>query len=324
MIDRDAVTVPPEDKELHPVMKYQRLTKTWQHGFDRESVLKTRAIYYAMCAEVDAMIGSLLDEVERLGLAENTHVVFTSDHGENNMEHRQWYKMNFYESSARVPLVVAGPGVQKGKILDNIVQLVDLCPTLMEMAGLSVPAGLDGESLLGLLTGKTTQSRNTAVAMYCDLTVNTTLYMLRQGDWKLVAYGGYEPQLFNLADDPEEIDNLAQKRPEVAAQMDAALRKIVDYPAVHRKVIAYDKASFLKWRQQVQAGLIAAKEAPAARKANNKVEDGTGKDATAARTRPAALAYDQAMAQCYKGWNPQAEARLNRWLAGDAGNVEGR
>ena len=147
-------------------MRYQRLTKNWEHGFDRESVLRTRSIYYAMCAEADAMVGALLDEVDRLGLADNTYFIFSSDHGENNMEHRQWYKMNFYESSARVPLVVAGPGVVRGRILDNIVQLVDLHPTLMDMAGVPVPAGLDGESLVPLLKGTTQQSRDNAVAMF--------------------------------------------------------------------------------------------------------------------------------------------------------------
>ncbi len=100
------------------IMRYQRLTKYWEHGFNTESVLHTRSIFYAMCAEVDAMVGALLDELDLLGLADNTYFVFSSDHGENNMEHRQWYKMNFYESSARVPLVVAGPGVGRGKILD--------------------------------------------------------------------------------------------------------------------------------------------------------------------------------------------------------------
>lgn len=294
LVDREAITVPPEDKELHPVMRYMRTTKDWQHGFDREAVLRTRAIYYAMCAEVDAMIGELLDTLDALGLAENTYFIFISDHGENNMEHRQWYKMNLYESAARVPLVVAGPGVRRGAVLNNVTSLVDLYPTLMEMAGVAAPTGLDGESLLPLLTGKTEKSRDNAVAMYSDILANTTLYMLRQGDWKYVAYPGFEPQLFNLAKDPEEIENLARTQPEIARQMDKALRKIVDYPAVHRRVIDYDKASFRAWREQALAG-----------KARN---------ISAGGAEGKALTYDQAMGVCYRGWGPEHAEKVNRWL----------
>ena len=188
MVDVDAVTVPPEDKQLHPVMKYQRIHKNWMHGFSKEDVLKTRKIYYAMCAETDAMIGELMDEMDRLGLAENTYFIFSSDHGENNMEHRQFYKMNMYESSSRVPLVIAGPGIQQGVILDNIVSLIDIYPTLMDMAGLKCPGGLDGQSLMPLLRGETTKSQNWAFSMYTDSAANTSMFMLRKGDWKNVAY----------------------------------------------------------------------------------------------------------------------------------------
>jgi arylsulfatase K len=119
MVDRKAVTIPPQDEEVHPVMAYQRISKDWRHGFSPDAVRNTRAIYYAMCAETDAMIGSIVDEVERLGLAGNTYIIVISDHGENNMEHRQYYKMNMYESSARVPLVISGPGIRRGRVLDN-------------------------------------------------------------------------------------------------------------------------------------------------------------------------------------------------------------
>ncbi len=294
LIERDAISVPPEDKELHPVMKYQRITKNWTHGFDRESVLRTRAIYYAMCAETDAMVGALVQEMERLGLADNTVFIFTSDHGENNMEHHQWYKMNMYESSARVPLIMAGPGIQRGKMVDNLVSLIDLYPTLAEMTGARKPAELDGESLVPLLSGKSSRSRNTAFAMFSGCTSNTTMYMWRRGEWKYVAYPGYGPQLFNLKTDPEEIDNLAARRPEVVAKMDEELRRQVDYPAVHRRVIDYDKASFRRWRDDVKAHPIPLHEY------------GANKEAAT---------YDEVMANCYVGWTAEHEKKLEAWLA---------
>jgi len=296
MVDADAVTLPPEDKQLHPVMKYQRIYKNWMHGFSSEEVLKTRKIYYAMCAETDAMVGELTDEMDKLGLADNTYFIFSSDHGENNMEHRQYYKMNMYESSARVPLVIAGPGIQQGVILDNIVSLIDIYPTLMDMARLKYPGGLDGQSLMPLLRGETKKSRNQAFSMFTGCSSNTSIFMLRKGHWKYIAYAGYEPQLFNLADDPEEIDNIAAKRPDIVKQMDAELREICDYNEVHKRRVAYDKRSFIQWRRNVRANGVPLREYGA------NIDNAS---------------YEQVMANSYMGWGPEHEAKLERWLSSD-------
>lgn len=293
-IDRSAVTLPPPDDELHAVMAYQRTAKNWQHGFSEEMVLKTRAIYYAMCAEADALVGAVADAVGQLGIAGDTYFIFTSDHGENNMEHRQYYKMNMYESSARVPLVIAGPGVRKGAVIDSIVSLIDIFPTLMDMGGVPHPANLDGESLMPLLTGDKARSRNWAHAMYTGFSCNTTMYMLRKGDWKYIAYPGYGPQLFNVGDDPDEVRNLARTRADVVKRMDAELMKLVDYHEVHRRVIAYDKASFRAWREAVKQKPIPLREY------------GAKKDAAT---------YEEVMANCYLGWSEEHEHQLERWLA---------
>jgi arylsulfatase K len=294
LVDSDAIKVPPEDEEVHPVMAYQRISKDWRHGFSPDATHKTRAIYYAMCAETDAMVGSIINEVERLGLAGNTYIIVTSDHGENDMEHRQYYKMNMYESSARVPLVISGPGVRRGVMLDNIVSLVDLFPTLLGMGGLRPPGEIDGESLMPLLTGRSNRSRNWAYAMYSGCTANTSMFMLRDGDWKYIAYPGYLPQLFNLREDPEEIRNFAASRPDVLRTMDRELRAVVDYDEVHRRVLAYDKASFRAWRERARREGVVAKEF------NSK-----GKAAT----------YDEFMAFCYRGWGPEHAKQLERWLS---------
>ena len=294
LVESGAISVPPEDEEVHPVMSYQRISKDWQHGFSPDAVRKTRAIYYAMCAETDSMVGAIVDEVERLGLAGNTYIVVTSDHGENNMEHRQYYKMNMYESSARVPLVVCGPGVRRGLVLDNIVSLVDLFPTLLEMGGVAPPAGIDGESLMPLLTGRSNRSRNWAYAMYSGCSANTSMFMLRDGDWKYIAYPGYRPQLFNLREDPEEVSNLAARSPEVLSGMDKKLRAVVDCDEVHGRVLAYDRASFRAWREGVRRNGVVAREFSREGKA---------------------ASYEEFMAFCYRGWGPDHAAQLERWLS---------
>ena len=107
-------------------------------------VLKVRRIYFAMVAEVDAMVGRLVAAMQEMGLSDSTYLIFSSDHGEMAMEHRQYYKMNLYEPSVRVPLIVRGPGVRRGARVAAPVSLVDIHPTLMDMADLPHPPGLDG------------------------------------------------------------------------------------------------------------------------------------------------------------------------------------
>ena len=106
----------------------------------------------------------------------------------------------------------------------------------------------------------------------------------------------YEPQLFNLADDPDEIDNVAAKRPDIVKQMDAQLREICDYNEVHKRRVAYDKKSFIKWRENIKKTPIPLREY------------GANKDKAT---------YDEVMANSYMGWTPQHEAKLNRWLKSD-------
>jgi len=255
LIDPARVPPPAQDTYDHPAMAYMRTTKNWEHGVTGDAAQFIRRIYFAMVAEVDAMAGRLIDAVDELGLADSTYVIFSSDHGEVNMEHRQFYKMNHYEGSAHVPLIVAGPDVQADVASDNLASLVDIHPTLMDMAGLPHPDGLDGHSLLPELTGGRCDRPDRVLSEFHGSTCPTGAFMLRRGQWKYIAYVGYEPLLFDLAADPDETDNLAPRRPEVVKMMDDVLRRVVDYEAVDARVKAYDRCSFRDWRrQQLEAG----------------------------------------------------------------------
>lgn len=108
--------------------------------------------YYASVSYTDAQIGRLLDELERLGLAENTIVVLWGDHGWKLGEHNGWCKQTNYEIDTRVPLIISGPGVKaKGQQSNALTEFVDIYPTLCEMAGLTVPEHLQGLSMVPLL-----------------------------------------------------------------------------------------------------------------------------------------------------------------------------
>jgi arylsulfatase K len=255
-VDQGAIAIPPKDTYNHPVMEYQRISKAWHHGLDVESVKKIRAIYYAMIAETDAIVGDLLDGIRKFDLENNTYVIFTSDHGEMNMEHEQFYKSNMYEPAVRVPLLVTGPDIRKGLKVSRPVSLIDIFPTIMSLAAVETAAHLDGHSLSPELLGYGSGLPDRVFSEYHDCSVNASTSMIREGDWKYIAFaGGCEPLLFNLKDDPWEINNLAPKLPEKAAGMKSMLYSISNLDEVAKQVKEYEQDSFRVWRhEQKEAG----------------------------------------------------------------------
>jgi arylsulfatase K len=250
LIDQAGVSLPAADRSSHPVLEYQRTNKNWMHGFADETIRLVRRIYFAMIAEVDLMVGRLMEAIEHTKAAGSTYVIFSSDHGELAMEHRQFYKMSLFEPSVHVPLIIRGPGVRQGVAVDLPVSLVDIYPTLMYMASLPCPEGLDGQSLEPELTVSPTTHRTWALSEFHGSSCNTGSFMLREGSWKYIAYVGYPCQLFNLDDDPAEIHDLAETWPGTATALDQKLRGIVDCDSVDAKVKSYDRISFNRWREE--------------------------------------------------------------------------
>ena len=138
------------------------------------------AAYYASVAFMDEQVGRILDELDRLGLRDQTAIVFTSDHGYHLGEHGFWQKSNLHEEVLRVPLIMSVPGMKTGRS-KSIVELVDMYPTLSELAGLKIPAEVQGTSLLPIL--KDPQATVKAGA----LSFNKG-YSLRQRDWHYMRY----------------------------------------------------------------------------------------------------------------------------------------
>ncbi|MBS11282.1 MAG: hypothetical protein CME19_06745 [Gemmatimonadetes bacterium] len=279
-IDESIVDVPPYEADLHPVMKYMSATKGCLGPFTDDEIRAIRRTYFAMVSEVDEMLGELVATYDRLGLADNTYIVFSSDHGEMNMEHRQQLKNAMYEASVRVPLMVSGPDVVSDRSVDEVVSLVDLYPTFMDMAGLPHPDDLAGVSLMPELQGGSADRPDAVLSQYHGNFANTGEFMIRRGAHKYIGYTGYEPQLFDLDKDPDEIHNLANEQPDLAAEMDTALRVLVDYEAVDAKVKAYDRASYVAWREE------------------------TGEPA-----------YEEAMAEILPGWGDREREKTEAWLA---------
>lgn len=172
-----------------------------------DHVRRSRQGYFANISYVDDRIGEILAALE--ATRQEAVVVFVSDHGEMLGRRGLWFKMNFYEGSARVPMMIAAPDLAPRRV-DDPVSTIDLTPTLCDLAGVSMAEVMpwtDGESLLPLAKGA---ARTTPVAMeYAAEGSIAPMVALRQGAWKYTACAVDPEQLFDLANDPEERVNLA-------------------------------------------------------------------------------------------------------------------
>ncbi|NRA74962.1 MAG: sulfatase-like hydrolase/transferase, partial [Planctomycetes bacterium] len=125
-----------------------------------EVVKEHLGAYYAMISHMDAQVGRIIDALQKTGLADNTMVVFTSDHGLAVGSHGLMGKQNLYEHSTRVPLLIVGPGIEAGSVCEQPVYLHDLVPTISDWARIDAPEFSEGKSLVGLLNGTSEQGRS--------------------------------------------------------------------------------------------------------------------------------------------------------------------
>ncbi len=194
-----------------------------------------RAKLVALIEHLDHGIGRVLDRLDRLGLAENTLVVFTSDNGgllETGANNGPWRsgKTHMYEGGLRVPFAARWPKkIAAGSAIEGNWLSMDLFPTALAAAGLEPPQGIDGASFLDALLGK--QSKPLERDLYFvrreggPAYGGKTIEALRRGNWKLVQDSPFAPlELFNLAEDPQEAVNLAKTERAVFEQLSAALR----------------------------------------------------------------------------------------------------
>lgn len=175
-----------------------------------ERVRRARRVYYALVSSLDQRIGELLAELERTGQSDNTIVVYTSDHGQSVGEHGLWFHNEPTDCSSRVPLLVAGPGIPQGAVVDAPVMHADLFPTLMDWAGAPAPEGLRGQSLVPRLTGGGGPARDFAYSECHAEATPSGSFIIRRGPWKYIHYSYYEDLLFNLDEDPGEYRNVIE------------------------------------------------------------------------------------------------------------------
>ena len=255
-VDVKAIPKPtwlPRD-QFHPADSYMSESKNvWSRNYTDQQIHKVRKTYYAMCYETDYMLGTVIDALKKYGHYDNTFIVFLSDHGEMNMEHRQVWKNSMYEASERVPFIIAPPpsmtNVHRGQMVSNLTSLLDVYPTLLEMAQMmnqptepiAMPKYLSGHSLFSFLYNDGTKSRSDVIyplnrkvtAEYFSNMGNTGSFMVRSGSYKYIAFGrhsydpSYKPQLFNVMKDPEELNDIALQNPAVVKELDDYLISLI-------------------------------------------------------------------------------------------------
>ena len=192
--------------------------------------------YYAAISFMDAQLGKVLDELDRLGLATNTIVVLWGDHGWHLGDHGMWCKHSNYEQAARIPIIVAAPGVSKpgSHAANALVETVDLYPTLAELAGLpapQVPQGIEGRSFVSALRDPILGTKNYIFHVYprgerIGRAVRTTRYRLVE--WKVpgAAAEAADLELYDYEKDPLETKNLAAAQPEVVSRLRGLLAEL--------------------------------------------------------------------------------------------------
>ena len=188
----------------------------WAGNFGDDYARHSRKHYYAAVTFIDEQIGRIVQALKEKGMYDDALICFISDHGDMLGDHHLWRKTYAYESSAGIPFIVKLPrgmegGLKAGEVIDAPVELRDLLPTFLDVNGLDVPEGIDGMSLLPLLTGQKTTWRK-----YIDLEHAVCYWdenywcALTDGKVKYIwFFRTGEEQLFNLVDDPHELHDLS-------------------------------------------------------------------------------------------------------------------
>lgn len=232
--------------------KYPRLalasTNPWPYfGITAEQARECILAYYAAISFVDAQINRLLGALDSLGLADNTIVVFWSDHGYHLGEHGLWFKQSCFEESAKCPLIISVPGLKNaGKVCRKTVQLVDIYPTLADLAGLTPPDDLDGNSLKPLL--KNPEGRWEHPAYTQVQRGNNPGHSVRTEKWRYTEWksGEMGSELYDETADPNELNNLAAnpQYENVVREMKALLKIVHTEPVTGGVALPDTRALF--------------------------------------------------------------------------------
>jgi choline-sulfatase len=228
--------LPSSGYRRHPwVQQYADFELNEENFKSPEERRQAITAYYGLCSFLDHNVGRILQALTESGLAENTLVVYTSDHGDNLGARGLWGKSTLYQESVTIPMLAAGPGMPRG-VCQTPVDLLDLFPTILQATGVDPAPLMDGRPGRSLQEVAATPAEPERVVFseYHAAGSNTAGFMVRKGRWKYHYYVRYQPELFDLESDPEELKDLAGDRAYAAVlrDMEAELRRICDPEAM--------------------------------------------------------------------------------------------
>ena len=241
LYDPDSLTLPPEPEgSTHPALAWMRQFFSLEDVTEAE-MRRMMAAYYGVCTFLDVQIGQVLDTLTDLGLAANTRVLYSSDHGESHGARGLFGKFTPHDETCAVPLIMAGPEIPAGCTCDVPVNLVDCFQTVLETTGIAEQPedrDLPGQSLFGILADKA--GDRTVFSEYHTVGTEDAWYLLRNRRYKYVHFTGRSPLLYDMLEDPWELTNLAGL-PEHAARVRrcaAELRALLDPDSVNAEAHA--------------------------------------------------------------------------------------
>ncbi len=180
----------------------------WEHR-DENTIRNEIGRQYACVENIDNQLNRVLKKLEAMGELDNTYIIYTSDHGIAIGRHGLMGKQNLYDHSLRVPFVVKGPGIKAGTRAKGGFYLLDIMPSLCDLAGITIPRTVEGKSFAPVLRGEQDNIRETMYAAYSGGKSQPGIRSIKKGDWKLIKYDLKEgevqkTELFNLAKNPFE------------------------------------------------------------------------------------------------------------------------
>jgi choline-sulfatase len=238
--------MPLEELDEHSRWLYYAHAQNLYEVTERD-VIRARHAYYGMISYIDDKVGRILSALKATGLDNDTVIVFAVDHGEMLGERGMWFKQTFFESSARIPLIVTWPGEIRAGRSEALVSLVDLLPTFLDIADgkerVEPVDPLDGHSLWPLLRGADASFDHPVIAEYSSEGVCAPSRMVRSDRWKYVFTPGLAPMLFDLQADALELSNRAgaSETRDVERRLHALAVQNWDPEDVHERILASQK-----------------------------------------------------------------------------------
>ncbi len=192
----------------HPNLRdEERVSGVWKKR-DEQTIRNELGREYACSENIDIQLGKVLKKLDKMGELDNTYIIYTSDHGIAIGRHGLMGKQNLYEHTWRVPFIIKGPGIKARKRVEGNIYLLDILPTICDLAGIEVPDTAEGTSFKPVLKGEKNSARDVMYGVYCGGS-KPGIRCVKKGDWKLIKYDLMdgkirETQLFNLSKNPNE------------------------------------------------------------------------------------------------------------------------